>query len=670
VSAVWGALGLASFGLLVCATAWRIWGPHARDGPDAALGLLVRASALTVSSVTILSAFHRLTGASLLLLAAVGALVAWGHRLARWARGAEENVPARSATVRLPPRGERWILVGAIPIALFVLSAVHTAWKAPETGDDNMAYHLPRLGYWLQQRAVAPFIANDPRAGAFPPNGNVLQLVPVLFLRSDRLCGLVQLGAAVSAALAVYAIARGLGGTSFAASLAALCWFSIPCMLDQAALSMVDVIASFFVAAAAALIVRSPACGHHVLATLVSVGLALGTKTTTAVLVAPLALVSLVLLWRQHRALFVRAAVASPLAALALGGHFQLQNAFVWLHPNGPPSIQWLVASPSLASLVKNVRLCLLPLWSLLVHRDGVAVLHPLWESTTGHGLGLLFLLLAILSSAVLAVDALVSRSSPRGWQALALLSVGGALALCFALRHQVAVLRFLLPAAALESAVFARAFDRLATTRWRRFCAAAIVGVVASVVLWRWDGLARNRRRNATGWVSEQGRYGADLEVFAVELDRLAAGGGARVGLLSRQYFPEGMFFGRHYRNQVVALSYEPPSSLDAIDRLALGAVWIDAAQDCRIDLFRRDFAKPAAWADRGWRASPTAFDGDFLRAHVQVAYMTDLKPAVSALAAKASGWGVVAWNKRGALFVRGGGERVDVGRLCAQPR
>ena len=579
--------------------------------------------------------------------------------------------PSGEERARVGRGGSRdlWWVAAAVPIGLFVLATAHTIWSAPETGADNLAYHLPRLGYWQQQRAVAPFVAGNVRAGSFPPNGNVLQLPPVLFLGHDRFCGLVQLAAAALTSAAIHGLARGLGATTFGAAMAALCWFAIPCMLEQAGRSLVDVTASFFVAAAAFFLARFPAGAFGPLSTLACVAIAAGVKTPTLVLGLPLAAAALWRLRRDHPRLLARVALASPMALLALGGFYHLECARVWSDPNGLASVRWIVLSPSLASLGKNAEMAALPFLALLGSSGAGSLPRAAWSAATGYGFGLGWLAMGALTGALLAVAALRTPRGARAWAALWALGFGGALVLCFALRHQDAVLRFLLPAAALLTPTFAWTFDRAAGARARRFAIAAVVWLGLGLLLWRWSGNERAVRHRDGRPLERTERFGADLQPLADAIAGLDARPGARVGLLTPDYFPEGVFFGPRYRNRVVPLSYDPPPTLAAIEALDLDALWVETREACTIVRFRRAFERPPARLERNRRARPDSYDEDFVRAFGESMERADLKPTLRALADPVSTWRVRQATPRGALLRKGHGRRVDVRELCGSP-
>jgi hypothetical protein len=651
-----GVLGLVLFVWLVGATSWTLCRTRAGHAIDALVAVAGWCAALTVSCVWVLSLAHALTPWTLLGLAAAVAALVHGRR----------TRAERPPIAWVPPRGERWLLVGALPLLAFVALAAYAAARAPEVGSDNLAYHLPRLGYWMQQRAVDSFLANNPRIGSFPPNGNVLQLVPVLFLRHDRLCGFVQAAAAVGTAGAIFALARGLRATPFAASLSAVAWFAIPCMLEQAERSFVDVTAAFFVAASAGFASRPRASAFELSTALAAASLAIGTKTQVAVLALPLLIVCAWRLWRDHRLAARRVAVWAPVGAMALGGWFHLRNVLVWSDPGGPASVRWVVVSPSLHSLVKNLALALAPL--SLPAQPGQPWHDVLRAAVTSYGLGLTWLLLALGTGALLLFDMLRARDPrARAWLPVAAAGVMGTLVLCYGLRHQDAVVRFLLPVIAVHTATFAWAFDRVGTTRLRRWLVAACVWGAAGLLVWRWDNVTRGWRQVWGGYTYEARRYGPELEAVAGAIDRLPPG--TRIGLVGWQYFPERLFFGRRFQHRLVPLSYDPPRTLAQIEALSIDALWLDTSSRCRIELFRRDFVRPRGWADASWRPHVGGFDRDFRRAYTLAVEVVDASSTARALAEPGSDWGLVAREARGALLVKGRGEPVDAARLCGGP-
>lgn len=632
-----GVIGLVAFVVLVAAAAWAFVRAHARGPLDALVLATVWSAALTVACVTALSAFRVLLPVALLALAAVAVSAAW-----RFA-------PASRAPFPRPSHDFWTAALVALPAAWFAAVALRLVWAAPEAGNDDLAYHLPRLGYWIQMRAAVPFVAGNMRAGSMPAAGDVLALVPALFLKSDRACALVQLAAALLTSAAIVRAARALGATRLGAAVAGLAWLAIPSVLEQATWTLVDLVAAFFVTAAAACAAGRGGCPLRWAAALAAAALAVFTKTHVAVLAGPLALYAGWRLVRDHPRARVPLALGAVPAALLLGGAFHLQNAAVWGDPSGLVANRSLVVHPSPASFWKNLVLALSPVERFLTADAG-----PLGRvrlSASEPGLGIFFLAAASATAATLAFAAVRGeRRALRPWLALAGLAAGGSAAICFALRHQPSQARYLLPGAALTAVAFAWTFDRLFRPRALRVSVAVLACVATKDVM---DHAVPVER-----YLRSRPRY-VDLQPLA---DAVAAlPDGARVGVVTSAYFPEQLFFDGGYRLRIVPLTYSVPRTPEAL--AGLDALWFET-RDCGLAVFRPAPRPVARFPDRSWRASAT-YDADFTRAYDDSKEWLDLRPTFAALAATRA-WSVALRHPRGLWLVRGAGTPADPGGLC----
>jgi hypothetical protein len=281
-------------------------------------------------------------------------------------------------------------------------------------------------------------------------------------------------------------------------------------------------------------------------------------------------------------------------------------------------------------------------------------------------GFGLYWTALTCLALVLIGWDLMVRRApDAHTWRLPAALALAAGLVLLALLRHQHAVYRFVLPLGGVLAVLHAHTFDRLADGRaWRRWAMLGLAWAAAALVLVqhaRWHAV---KRRAGGQWVSQTSRYGKDLEPFAAEMRRRT--GPLRVGVVTNQYFPHGLFFGRGYRHTVVPLSYDPPTTAAAIDALRLDALWVSLGAGCHVDLFRRDFEPPRAQPTTSWAPATRGFDDDFMRAYQESVERVDVRPTLRALADPASRWGVVASSPAGVLYVRGEGRHVGVHRLC----
>jgi hypothetical protein len=646
-------LALLGLALAVTILLGRVVGARVTTTTEFLLSTLVWCAAIVVSLVTLLSLSAALTAYNLLASAWLAALLARLWRGASWPQLA----------MRFPPPDPASALI-ALPALLFALAAIAAILGGPEVGHDNLAYHLPRLGYWLQQQAALPLLANNPRIGSFPAVSNILQLVPVLFLRSDRWCGLIQLTAALGTWLAIAGVARALGSSRAAAGTAALLWLSIPLVIEQATDTQVDVSAAFFVVTALYFSARDRAePSRFRLATAAAAALlAIGTKTQTVVFALPILIWLTWRLWRRdHGILPLAGGLAAVFAFLAFAA-FQVLNWRLWGAPSGLRSVASVVVDPGWASLAKNIAKIGAPLTFWFWSTPPFA---GILDAMTSPGLGLLWVG-AVTAALCLLSWRLVTRRS-GGWRrdevGLAALGVSGALLLLFVMRHQPSIDRFFLPATASLTPLVAVALDRLAARR-ARFALLLFLVVPASALLFQGSVKSWRERRSGGEPLAEADRYGAGLAPIAHSLDALFAGGGARVGLVTSQYFPVGMFFGSRYQNTVQDFSYEPALLARALSAGALDAVWVEAGSGCQLQLFRRDFTPPKP-RRQSWRVTEfRTFDADFLNDYGATVYYLDTVPIIRDLVA--AGWSVVAASPRGTLFGRGGGKPVPAVDPC----
>jgi hypothetical protein len=581
-----------------------------------------------------------------------------------------------------PIRGAERILARAILVVAggLALASFVTALLAPDPTGDTIAYHLPRIGYWLHDRAIHPFLANNPRIGFFPPNGEILQSLPVLFLRSDRLCPLAQLVAAYIAALAVYALGRLVGGARIHALLAAFLWLSLPAVLDQIVTSSVDLITAAFSGCAVYFMLlawRAPS-GPAAFWAVLSAAMAVGTKPTAA----PVAgIVVAVILWRCAPSFTRRDLVpvgATALLAAPIALTFYVWNWAAFGRPAGFASIQWVHANPGLQTFVRNAELILAPpvywLWKPRAAFDPTVPADTWRDALATAGLGALWPLIALPAAAWIGIRA-VGRRDPVDRRALVLLAVGivGLVFVLGTLRHQPAVPRLTLAVIPLLTAACAPALRALSDRR--SFVSIAAAGVITLVgtcvvivnvgrnVVVRVDrdaGDGSGGRVPRLRVAGEYARYDAAHAEMARAIDELGAERPLRIGLFSHQFAVERLAFGSRYQHTPVPLAYGPDGAGDRRGATALDvdAVWIMpdwSLERFGVLLFRPSFQPPPARRDEGWRVQRfRAFDEPFLRAHADGLFYQDGMPLVAKLT-EDPGWRIVARNNVGLLMARG---------------
>jgi hypothetical protein len=640
---------------LVGWTASRIAALHAA-WRDRLLAFGVWCAALLVLYSQALSALTQLHWPGLLMLSGLGAAIAI---LVRGPRRDGPSIPWASGV----SRSEAWLLgMLAVPIAAYGAGQAWLILSSFETCGDNVAYHLPRLGYWLQRQSVASFVSNDPRIGTFPPDGNIFQLVPVLFLRTERLSAFAQLLAFFGTGWAIVVISRELRCSRPAALAAASCWFSIPTALGQANVSWVDVVASSFTAAVAAFAiasVRRP--GVATWTCLAAAGLAMGTKTQAVVIAVPATAVALSAAWRAGRRPSWRALAAGLMLVGALAAVGPAQNLWRFGSPLGYASVAWVVSNPGLTTFAQNLQLVLAPLNPFLDRftPEGSLQGWSLVGALSAQGLGLIWL---VAMMGALGHYAWRCARGARGGR-LEAIYVAGALAFfastLFAMRHQPSVIRFLLPAAALLTPLIGPAIEPwLARPGWRSVAPALLLAAAGGWVMLVWsvaDLKGRVQSISPLVFKSYQDMCDSPLRGVANAFDGLGADREVpRVGVFSQQYFQQRFFFGPRYSNVVVPLSSAPELDLALLDRLCLDAVWLDASFPA-VQLFRQPFSRPPVRSAESWRmASLSSYRESFVRALSEAVEYRSFEDLALRLARRGSGWGVAFADAHGLLFTR----------------
>lgn len=223
----------------------------------------------------LLSRFHLLRRAPVAaawgLLTAAGLVWAWRHRAVL--HRVRPGLPA---------------IAVAAAIAWIACLAAAAAWLSPPNTYDALAYHMPRVVYWAQNRSVASFPTPYLNQISFPPLAEYFMLHTWILSGGDRWVNLVAWAAFVSAVIGVSSVARAFGAGARAQLFSSLFCATLPGAILQASGAKNDLLLALWLVCLAyfALCRNAPFTG-------LSLGLALATKATAYIFAPPILLAAL-----------------------------------------------------------------------------------------------------------------------------------------------------------------------------------------------------------------------------------------------------------------------------------------------------------------------------------------------------------------------------------------
>ena len=318
------------------------------DWRAAVLKALVAFGTVTALMTEVLSWFHALH-----VIPIAWAVVVASALIAGWKRK-----PA-NAQWQWPGLFNTALIAASVSISTVILI---TALVSAPNSTDAMAYHLPRIVYWVQADSVAFFPTPYLNQIMLQPMAEYLMLHTYLISGGDRLVNLVQWMGSAGSMIGVSLIARSLGAGVRGQAAAALFCATLPNGILQASGAKNDYVLALWLAALIWLSLEWEARGKRsdlILAGL-ALGLALFTKGTAYLFAPP---ILLAVLWPGRRRSVRFAAVAAG-CVLVINGPFYLRNLDLSGSPLGFDSAQgdgvyrWrnehLGWRPTMSNLLRN----------------------------------------------------------------------------------------------------------------------------------------------------------------------------------------------------------------------------------------------------------------------------------------------------------------------------
>jgi hypothetical protein len=181
-------------------------------------------------------------------------------------------------------------------VAVGILAAITAFWYVylgqllPPMDTDAWGYHLPWAALAHQERSLGPFAYAKGSINFYPMNGEILFLWWIVGAGTERWANITQAPFAFAAVLASYILAVRVGARRVDAAIAGLLILSVPTVMHQMRVALVDLIFAGEALSAVAFLSKRRLTPASIILAGCASGLVLGTKGSGIYVVIPLGL--------------------------------------------------------------------------------------------------------------------------------------------------------------------------------------------------------------------------------------------------------------------------------------------------------------------------------------------------------------------------------------------
>lgn len=244
------------------------------------------------------------------------------------------------AAIEPPPltwRGKTSLAVAAVIMAY----ALGSALLSPPNNFDALAYHMPRIIFWMQQHSLASYPTSDPLQLCMPPGLEMIGLqLMVLAHGNDWAINLIGWLTALFLGFVASLITRELGGNKDAEALCGLMVVSMPMVFCSASTFTPEILEALWTTFASLLLLRisrSRRCEPLTFLCLAgAISLMALTHGTGYLFGVPIAIFAMLAFWRTNRRRTLPWLLMIATVVLIINSGYLLRNMRQFGAPFGP----------------------------------------------------------------------------------------------------------------------------------------------------------------------------------------------------------------------------------------------------------------------------------------------------------------------------------------------
>ncbi len=235
-----------------------------------------------------------------------------------------------------------WRGKSALAAAVVIMAyALGSALFSPPNNFDSLAYHMPRIIFWMQQHSLASYPTSDPLQLCMPPGLEMIGLqLMVLAHGNDWAINLIGWLTALFLGFAASLISREIGGNKDSEALCGLMVVSMPMVFCSASTFTPEILEALWTTFAALLLLRisrNRQCGPITFLCLAgAISLMPLTHGTGYLFGVPIAIFAAVAFWRTNRSRVVPWLLMIAIVTLIINSGYLIRNMRQFGAPLGP----------------------------------------------------------------------------------------------------------------------------------------------------------------------------------------------------------------------------------------------------------------------------------------------------------------------------------------------